>query len=128
MYYKFGETRMKEKILIRSIIAVAVLINVSFTSVVGYRSMASDVKASPLFNIRRSRAIDEDSKDLSCEYVGKGDLINLLIPDRDKKKALMQRLIDKIRKMNDEAFNKVVNLITLRINKIIYSRMEITKE
>jgi len=37
---------MKKKIIIGSIIAVAILIGVSFTSVVGYRIVASDVKAS----------------------------------------------------------------------------------
>ena len=42
---------MNNKILSGSIIAVTVLIGVSFTSVVGYRSVASDVKVSPLFNM-----------------------------------------------------------------------------
>jgi len=74
---------MNKKILIGSIIAVTVLIGVSFTSVVGHRSVASDVKASPLFNIRSSRAIDEESEELSCAYVGKGNNINLLLPIRN---------------------------------------------
>ncbi len=69
---------MNNKILIGSIIAVAILIGVSFTSVVGYNSIESDKKLSPLFNIRTSRAVDKDSKDLSCEYVGKGEDTNNL--------------------------------------------------
>ena len=71
---------MNKKILIGSILSVAILILVSFTSVVGYNSVDSDMKPSPLFNIRTSRAIDKESQDLSCEYVGKGEEINLLIP------------------------------------------------
>jgi len=50
---------MNKKILLGSILSVAILILVSFTSVLGYNSVDSDVKASPLFNIRSSRAIDE---------------------------------------------------------------------
>jgi hypothetical protein len=42
---------MNKKILIDSIIAVEILVLVSFTSVVGYISVESDVKISPLFNI-----------------------------------------------------------------------------
>jgi len=43
---------MQKKILIGSIASVIILILVSFTSVVGYNSVESDVKDSPLFNIR----------------------------------------------------------------------------
>ena len=42
---------MNNKILIGSIASVVILILVSFTSVVGYNSVESDVKVSPLFNI-----------------------------------------------------------------------------
>ena len=52
---------------------IIILIMVSFTSVVGYRSVESEVKASPLFHIRTSRAIDVETEDLTCDYVGKGE-------------------------------------------------------
>ena len=90
---------MKKKILIGSIIAICILIGVSFTSVVGYNSGASDVKASPLFNIRSNRAIQNDSSDFTCEYVGKGEDINLPIPDRDGNGDLFQKIINVISKM-----------------------------
>ena len=93
---------MNKKILISSIMAVAVLIGVSFTSVVGYRSVTSDVNVSPLFNIRTNRAIDEEGEDLRCEYVGKGEEINILILKIDDKIALFQKVMDKISKMDDE--------------------------
>jgi len=107
---------MNNKILIGSIIAGAVLIGVSFTSVVGYRSVASDMKASPLFNIRSSRAVEKESWDLSCTYVGKGDECILAIPKRDNRTILVQQTIDGIRKMNEEEFNQFV-LFT--INKLL---------
>jgi len=108
---------MNKKILIGSIIAVTVLIGVSFTSVVGHRSVASDVKASPLFNIRSSRAIDEESEELSCAYVGKGNNINLLLPKRNDKLKLLRRAIEKILTIDDETFNKLISLVILRIQK-----------
>ena len=102
---------MNNKILVGSIVSVAILILVSFTSVVGYRSVDSDVKASPLFNIRSSRAIDEESGGLSCEYVGKGNGINLLIPDRDDEKDKIREFIEIIQETDDESISRIIDLI-----------------
>jgi len=102
---------MNKKIFIGSIIAVTVLIGVSFTSVVGYRSVTSDVKASPLFNIRCSRAIDEESEDLSCEYVGKGDIINIPLPTKNNRLELMDTFTSIIRTINDKSYDRFVDLI-----------------
>ncbi len=107
---------MTKKILIGSIITICILVGVSFTSVVGYNSGASDVKASPLFNIRSSRAIDEENVELSCEYVGKGEEINIQLPKRNNKIELVQKMVDKIRQMNNKEFNKFVNLL---INQLL---------
>jgi hypothetical protein len=107
---------MNKKILIGSIIALCILVGVSFTSVVGYRSVASDVKASPLFNIRSSRAIDEESEDLSCDYLGSGNSINLLIPERDDKIELIQKAIESIRKMDDKTFKRFVEIVVYHRN------------
>jgi hypothetical protein len=105
---------MSKKILIGSIIAICILIGVSFTSVVGYNSVESDVKASPLFNIRTNRAIDEESGDLRCEYVGRGEEINLLIPNRDDNRELLQEIFNRISKMND----KELNMLKSKINQL----------
>ena len=86
---------MNNKILIGSIIAICILIGVSFTSVVGYNSVDSDVKPSPLFNIRSSRAIDEKSEGLSCAYVGKGEEIFLSIPKRNSRIEFIEKMIEK---------------------------------
>jgi hypothetical protein len=107
---------MKYKILIGCIVAVTVLIGVSFTSVVGYRSVESDVKDSPLFNIRSSRAIDKDNGDVNYEYNGEGEEVNLLIPNRDEKTVLFQMAIDNINKMDDEAYDRFISLIINSIN------------
>jgi len=106
---------MNKKILIGSIIAVAILIGVSFTSVVGYRSVASDVKLSPLFNIRTSRAIDEESEELSCEYVGKGEEILLSIPKRDSYGFLINRALHRLKEIDKDTLVKVLE--TFMINR-----------
>ena len=114
---------MNKKILIGSIIAVTVLFGVSFTSVVGYRSGASDLKASPLFNIRSSRAIDEENQGLVCEYVGKGEENRLSILKRDIENILIQKFINTILKNDDGLNNKKALLIdNLRKDKSIHIR------
>ena len=112
---------MNKKILIGSIIAVAILVMVSFTGVVGYQTTKSSTiaKASPLFAVRSSRAIDEDSEDLTCDYVGKGN--NVVIPflTRTRTKPI-QKFMQRIRTMDDKAFNK---FMFLAINKLYRSNV-----
>jgi hypothetical protein len=108
---------MKNKILIGSIIAITILVGVSFTSVVGYNSVESNIGVSPLFNVRSSRAIDVESEDLSCAYVGKGEDINLLILDRDDKSELIRKAIESFSQMDDDKFDRFVAFIIHRINE-----------
>ncbi len=100
---------MNSKILLGSIISVVILILVSFTSVVGYGSVESNVKESPLFNIRSNRAIDKESKDLSCDYLGKGVVTNINIPSRDNGTILTQKVFELISKMDDREFNEFID-------------------
>ena len=100
---------MKKKILIGSIIAVVILVLVSFTSVVGYNSVKSNVKTSPLFKVRTNRAIGEESKDITCMFVGKG--ITLLFPKRDDKSVLTQKVVDRINRMDDKTFERFIKCI-----------------
>jgi len=73
-------------------------------------------KASPLFAVRSSRAINEESKEFTCDYVGKGEEIVLSIPKRDDRTESLQKFIDIIGKMDDKTFNIFVRLV---INRII---------
>jgi hypothetical protein len=108
---------MNKKILIGSIITVTVLIGVSFTSVVGYRSVDSEVNASPLFNIRSSRAIDEESEELSCDYFGKGENISLNFPIFNSRNIQLQKVRDVIDRIDDETFNRFTNFLINRQGK-----------
>jgi hypothetical protein len=115
---------MNKKILIGVIIAITILIGVSFTSVVGYRSVESGVNASPLFNIRTNRAIDEEWEDLNCAYVGKGDVVNLLIPNRDDEKEKIRKIIEIIQKMDEESFNKLKDLNDNKLTTLVFRLMD----
>jgi hypothetical protein len=115
---KLGEARqkMKKKIFIGVIIAVVILVLVSFTGVVGYSSVKSNsVKVSPLFKVRTNRAIGEESKDISCKYVGKG--ITLPFPERDDRAIMVQKVIDRVRKMDDKTFEKFIAYIIHHVQK-----------
>ncbi len=110
---------MNKKILIGSIIAVVILVLVSFTGVVGYQTTKSSTiaRASPLFSVRSKRAIDKQSKDIACEYVGKGEESVLSIPKRDDKTAIKQKVVDMICAMDDITFNKLMNLVASKFQQ-----------
>ncbi|MBE3102502.1 MAG: hypothetical protein IMZ47_09590 [Firmicutes bacterium] len=103
---------MKTKILLGSIGAVAILILVSFTNVIGVQSTTSgSISNSPLFNIRTQKAINEGSKDtLTSNYLGKG-LNALPFPLRDNRTALIQKFIERIGRMDDKEFNRFQSLV-----------------
>ena len=103
---------MNKKILLGSIIAAVILVLVSFTSVVGYSSVKSTPgEASPLFSIRTSRAIDEETKDFTCDYVGKGKEIKIHLPKRTYKSELVEKFVNSIKMMDDKSFDRFVDLI-----------------
>ena len=109
---------MNKKILIGSIISIAIIIGICFTSVVGYQSTSKTIAdISPLFTVRSSRALDVDSKDLSYNYVGKGEDISISILKRDNKIVLIQKFIDSISKMDDKKLNRLIELVVSHKNK-----------
>jgi hypothetical protein len=102
---------MNKKILIGSIIAVAILVLVSFTGVVGYQTTKSSTiaKASPLFNIRTQRAINRESRDFTCDYVGKSKEIIIPLSQPDKRIKIIFKFIESISKMDENTFNKFID-------------------
>lgn len=111
---------MKKKIIIRSIIATAILVGVSLTSVVGYQSAESNFNDSPLFNVRTLRAIKKDSNDATCNYIGKGELINLYF--REVNLRIENILFNAINSMSDITFTRFVNFIIYHLNNGVNSQ------
>lgn len=113
---------MNSKIIVGSIIAVAILIGVSFTSVVGYNTVKSTSgETSPLFNIRTNRAIYKENDDLTCDYVGKGEELDISISKRDNRFELSKKVFDNIKKMDDGTFNRYITTIITYLKKNRYS-------
>jgi len=109
---------MKKRIIFGSIIAVTILISISFTSVVGYNNIKSNSAInSPLFGIRTQMVIEKESKDFTFDYVGQGVESKLLIPKRNDKNALIQNFINDIQSMDEETFNKFINSIIGKSNQ-----------
>jgi len=106
---------MDKRILaLGSICAVAVLIGISFTSVVGYSSNNSNYfRTSPLYNIRTNRAIENGEDVTTCDFVGKGKQNIISIPTIDSRMTL---IIDRIRGMDDNAFSKFIALFIKNAN------------
>jgi hypothetical protein len=110
---------MKKKIMLVSIFAVAILIFLSFTNVVGFQNMKtnSDTVVTPLFSFRNKRAINKEQDIETYDYLGKGKEFPISIPKRDNKKALFQDFIIRIKQMDDKAFNKFVTNIIAHLNQ-----------
>ena len=109
---------MNKKILLGSSLgAVVILILVSFTGVVGYQTTKSSTiaKASPLFNTRINRAIDNEIEDMNCNYVGKNRRSLIVLASPDRRITLIREFVDKISMMNDKIFTglliRILNLI-----------------
>jgi hypothetical protein len=109
---------MNKKILLGNILSVVILILVSFTSVVGYNSVESDLKASPLFNIRSSRAIDEETNIQTCNYFGKGKAAGIPNPIRNSTYMLLYEVIDILNKMDKDEINKLIEFIKVHQDDI----------
>jgi hypothetical protein len=101
---------MNEKILLGCIIAVAILVGVSLTSVIGYQSIESNFKESPLFNIRSSRALDEDIWDFNSDFIGRCKTNNLVIPKKHQYDILISKFYDRFKIMDDEEFDRFINI------------------
>ena len=54
----------KKIIFLGSIVSFVILLVVSFTSVVGYQTVTSSLKDSPLFTVRTKRAINEEPESI----------------------------------------------------------------
>ena len=102
---------MKKKILIGSIIAVVILVLVSFTSVVGYNSVKSDSKiASPLFGIRTNRAINKEQNAVTSHYIGKGKAINILLHKRNDKAEWVENFANLVKRMDEKSLDIVADI------------------
>jgi len=131
---------MKRNLIFCSIFAVAILVLVSFVSVVGYQSAQANEKesSSPLFAVRTQRATQKISEGVISAFLGKGkqlsifpsrksqneDMINKAIKIFGTNPALLNRLLDSL-----DEFPYLAGLLTkYGVNKLdIKNYMRIIK-
>ena len=102
---------MNKKILIGSILAVAILTLVSLSNVVGYQSIKSDSKVnSPLFNIRTNIVINKEHNNLKFDYIGKDKSSVIPIPRRLEYSAMIQSILEYVNNMDFVTYNKFLEL------------------
>ena len=93
---------MNKKILLSSIIAVCILIGVSFSSVVSYGSVKStSALNSSLYNMRSQRATEQGQQDITTDYLGHGEQANIHFSSRIRRAGQVQNAVDIINKIND---------------------------
>jgi hypothetical protein len=99
----------KRLLVVGSILAVALLLGVSFTSVIGYSSRQSNsVCVSPLYNIRTNRAIDNGVYVTTCDYIGKGKEFTIQLPSHGWGFGLLQDALERITRIDGDEFNKFI--------------------
>jgi hypothetical protein len=109
---------MKKKILLGSIFAVAIIIFLSFTNVVGYQNdKPSFINKSPLFSIRTNRAIEQENNLGSSDYIGKGKDTGLSFPIRNKNSITTDEFVNWIVNMDKKSFMNFKTLVMSRLNK-----------
>ena len=83
---------MKKKLVVVSIIAIAIFVGVSFASVVGYSSVKSiSGEVSPLFSVRTNRSIGKETKEITGNFVNKD--ITIPFPKNDNR-AFLKKIIE----------------------------------
>ena len=93
-----------------SICAVVLLVLGSLSNVVGYQSVKSTVvNDSPLFATRTQRATNQHLNIITFNYVG-DEKNTLIIPPQTSQIEIMQKMIDKIRQMDDNTFHLFTEL------------------
>ena len=98
---------MNKKIIVGTIIVFFILVCVIFTPIIGFQTAKSNsINASPLFNIRINRANKEESKDLTCDYIGKDETIHIPIPKRDIFKINIIKYLKYLMKMDKDKIKK----------------------
>lgn len=109
---------MNKKLLLGgSVTAVVILVLAGLSPVVGYNSVESSVKDSPLFSVRTKRAIDAEQDSLICDYVGKDKRNTVPIPTLNSRNTLFQIFIDRISIMDDKEFNRLIALVINHVHQ-----------
>jgi hypothetical protein len=102
---------MNKKIFIGSLIAVAILVFMSFTTVVDFQmNTTKSSNYSPLFHIRAKRAIDGKTEDLKLNYIGEGEKNKIPLPYLMKFTKQEHKILDTLSKMEDTEYYRFITM------------------
>ena len=71
---------------------------------------------SPLFGVRTKRAVNDEQEPVESDFLGKGEKINIHLPERDDKVVLIERFISSVEKMDEKSLDRVIDIVLLRLN------------
>ena len=121
-----------KKIIIGAVVVVVLILLTSFTSVAGERKTLSSLKNSPLFHIRTEKAIEkENTQQIERQFLQKGTKIPITFLPKTSEEQLIEEIVKTISIMDDETFNKFVNLVIQKLteyNKIQEEQIPQVKE
>jgi len=106
----------KKPLIVVSIFAVVLLVLGSLSNVVGHQSVKSTVNDSPLFQTRTQRATNQQQNIITFNYIG-DEKNTLKIPPQASQIEIIQKIIDKIRLMDDNAFHLFTELCIKKIKQ-----------
>jgi len=90
--------------------AVALIILVSLSNIIGYHSVQSTMIDSPLFQTRTQRATNQLHNRITSQYLGISNGNLLQFPFRDNRTEQLKKAIDIISKMDDKTFAQFTEL------------------
>lgn len=102
-----------------NIIAVIIILLVSFSNVVGYSVVNSHpLNESPLFCVRKQNVLHEtDGLKIVSEYLGKGKNIPVMIRKGNDAFEKIQDVIWRIKLMDDDTFKKFVDTVVYKLSQ-----------
>ena len=104
----------KKIIFLGSIVSFVILLVVSFTSVVGYQTVTSSLKDSPLFTVRTKRAINEEPESIFIyNYFKTFKPLIIPFPMRDDTFFRIKEVAETLRTMSDKEFERLLLFIDL---------------
>ena len=96
---------------------VFILVSVLFTSTVGVSSVTSEMKISPLFEIRRQRITDENTNAIAPDYIGIHNRLVIPLPPVNDTSELLKRCTLLLNRMDEKTFNTFIDVFRSHLTK-----------
>jgi len=96
---------------------VFILVSVSFASTVGVSGVTSDMKISPLFEIRRQRITDDETNAIEPDYLGMHTRLVIPLPPVNDTLELLKRFIRILNRMDEKTVDNFIDVFRSHLTK-----------